>query len=1192
MKGKESNYFKLLQDCCDTFECWMQKDIEHDSTTGQIKYRDRPVFTEILQNEEENSVEPQIFVGEEAKIEGTRKTAARIHHKLFGKIEVEERKEGETDEMAKAFHEHRVYKNIVELDEKEKKLLLRLNRVNNLTFKVEYMRVPDKQIYFQRYVGEEKWNGFKYGVNLNHIKRTIDSDQFSTRIIVKPNNNEFGKDKFCTISRAEENPIKENFIFDFSYYINNKLLDNSDLIGDLYTDVNTRLNYYPRLASLNKERDELIIKQSSLQIGLDNVKSKYETTIQLRDAALEEITKLTQLLTSNYDTYGQVISVPWKYNKSQEYTQKRQTSASGTTKIITDTYGEDTYSFEIEIPNTTTVVEYPKYNDTMRSYFDQMDVYQKEYINSVKLLEELEPEKERIESELAEIEAYLDEIANKKNELNKLFYHKYSRFIQEGSWIDESYIDDNLYYLDALSVARISSKPKVTYDIGVVDIAAAYEYEEDRLLLESELGDRTYIEDPEFFGYRKDDFTKPYWELVIVTEKTYNLTDPSQNKIQVRNYTTQFEDLFQTIAATSQTLQFNEGSYGRMSSLMNENGTLKSEVLRDSIANSDIILMNATNEDVKIDKTGVTITSPSNRANVVKLVSAGILVSSDGGNHFSTAITGDGINADLLLAGVINTDELLIGGRSNPNFLWNRLGISSFKTNGDKIDYSSFVRMDQYGIYGIQNYSKDDREPQSMSINDAFEPLRLKDITDNPNAVFGLTWEGFFLNAANGTGKVTIGTGQDFRMSEYSNEQSRWIDRVIIGRLNNNDYYGFQLRNSDGQVVMETGDNGELYLKRKLRIANFGEEDTAEPYGWIYDDDSKRILIDEELIKTTDPEGKINQENTIEETITIGEEKSVERYLARYFYKYEQEGEGSVIKYYSFKHNILFATEVTNKKWEDTIQKQSDRVSLGIVDTYKRSQGLIKTNVDGAYSSLEYLTKVFSVKANAAVPLAQFTETEIGRIIETNENLAIFDNGNLFAKNAWIEGNINATSGKISGFLEVSGTLKHSNDEWKISDDGTAYFKNVDVSGTIKSVIFEYEKVQTMGGAMLVVPTMLIDKVTVMTSDEPVLIDETTTEETKTVRYEIVLDGIIPSNKRTSDGKTAKISFIGDAVSFGSSDAGMDEYIIEEMTDDNIDKDAKKSTIYMTVGAWRAGSVLTILSSVLAGALHLRRTRR
>ena len=1145
IKGKESNYFKLLQDCCSTFDCWMQKDIEHDPTTGQIKYYDTPVYTEIITSEENNNIEPQVFVGEEAKLDGTTRAAKRIHHKLFGKI----KKIGVIPEDT-SFQERCMYEAIKreDLDEKEQKLLLRLNRINNLSFKIEYMRVPDKQIYFKQFVGEEKWNGFKYGVNLKHIKRTIDSNQFSTRVIVKPNSNEFGKDKFCTIARADENPIKENFIFDFSYYINNHLLDNSDLIGDLYTDVNTRLNYYPRLANLNRERDEIIKKQSSLAVGLDSITAKYETAVQLRDAALEEITKLTQLLTSNYDTYGQIISIPWKYNKSQEYTQRRQNSAPGTTKIITDTYGGVDYTFEVQIPTTTTVVEYPKYNETLRSYLDQMDTYQKEYTNVVKLLEELEPEKQRIEAELAEISAYLEEIANKKNELNKLFYHKYSRYIQEGSWIDENYIDDNLYYLDALSVSRLSAKPKVTYDIGVVDISAAYEYEEDRLLLESELGNRTYIEDTEFFGYRKDDHTKPYWELVVITEKTYNLTDSSQNQVKVRNYTIQFEDIFQTITATSQTLQFNEGSYSRISSLMNENGTLKADAIKESIANSDFIIMNSTNEDVKIDKTGVTITSPNNRANVVKLVSSGILVSSDGGNHYATAITGDGINADLLLAGVINTDQLLIGGRSNPNFMWNKLGISSFKTSDGKIDYSSFVRMDQYGIYGIKNYSKDGREPQSMSINDAFEPLRLKDITENPNAVFGLTWEGFFLNAANGTGKVTIGTGQDFRMSEYSDDQSRWIDRVVIGRLNSEDRYGFQLKNSSDQVVMETDDTGELYLKRKLRISNFGEDNTIEPYGWVYDGEQidvnvKTILqekdTDGNLIfewKDTNSDGIFEQvpkmvfcdiynSNNTEEDEIIDYRyplytlyKTGEKYegvlkefedviftkdtvvyepidsFTSYFYKYETDiingQEKDVIKYYTIQDGIHFATRETTIKWQNTIKNQLDRVSLGIVDTYSRKHDFDKVNIDGIYSSSEYLTKVFSVKANAFLPTEQFTQRNITKLIEENENFAIFDNGNLYARNAWIEGNIRATDGTFKGKVYADegelndlsvlgaitvkgpyGTIKSETDgdsAWVINSDGTASFRNVKVSGKIETAIFEHEKVQTVAGTLLI----------------------------------------------------------------------------------------------------------------------------
>jgi hypothetical protein len=44
-------------------------------------------------------------------------------------------------------------------------------------------------------------------------------------------------------------------------------------------------------------------------------------------------------------------------------------------------------------------------------------------------------------------------------------------------------------------------------------------------------------------------------------------------------------------------------------------------------------------------------------------------------------------------------------------------------------------------------------------------------------------------------------------------------------------------------------------------------------------------------------------------------------------------------------------------------------------------------------------------------------------LIDPNENLAIFDNGNLYAKNAWIEGNIRATSGTL-GNLDITDELR------------------------------------------------------------------------------------------------------------------------------------------------------------------------
>jgi hypothetical protein len=87
------------------------------------------------------------------------------------------------------------------------------------------------------------------------------------------------------------------------------------------------------------------------------------------------------------------------------------------------------------------------------------------------------------------------------------------------------------------------------------------------------------------------------------------------------------------------------------------------------------------NEDVTWDNTGITVINTKENAHVIKIVSRGILISNDGGNEFKTVITGDGINADLLMAGRINTDMLLIGNSNSPNFFWDKHGISAFKVD-------------------------------------------------------------------------------------------------------------------------------------------------------------------------------------------------------------------------------------------------------------------------------------------------------------------------------------------------------------------------------------------------------------------------------------------------------------------------------------------------------------------------------
>jgi hypothetical protein len=122
---------------------------------------------------------------------------------------------------------------------------------------------------------------------------------------------------------------------------------------------------------------------------------------------------------------------------------------------------------------------------------------------------------------------------------------------------------------------------------------------------------------------------------------------------------------------------------------------LDGELFQKTIASSDFIISNSFNEEVVWDNTGITVTDSTNSSNVLKIVSRGVLISNDGGNNYKTAITGDGINADLLVAGRIDVGKLLIGDTDTPNFFWDKVGLSAFRTDDKKrIDYSSFVRLD------------------------------------------------------------------------------------------------------------------------------------------------------------------------------------------------------------------------------------------------------------------------------------------------------------------------------------------------------------------------------------------------------------------------------------------------------------------------------------------------------------------
>lgn len=553
-----------------------------------------------------------------------------------------------------------------------------------------YRKSYHKYVIFKEYIGDDNFVGFRYGINLKSIQRNIISDQIASKVIVQPNTNEFAPNGSCTIQQAFLNPTGENALYNFQYFINHGLLDERSLYDDLY-GTNGGVGLYINLKEWNLEAAPLIEELANLGITLNTLESRqiiystlYDEAVKLRDEAIKE------LASAGYAGVAANANVN-DYIKS--LAQKR------------DSYSSTIYH----------------YNDEKERNGSLLNSYRIKYINRAEILEA---------------------ITNKKQALVNDFQKKYFSFIQEGTWTSSDYWNPDLYFQAANMVLYTSSFPQVSYTINVLELSEIEGFKNYKF----KIADKTYIEDIEFFGYDRE--KRPYKEEIVISQIKYNLDDPSQNTITVRNYKTQFQDLFQRIAATSQSLQYNEGAYNRAASAVNGDGTINSVLLQNSLRNNELVIKNAKNQSVTWDDTGITISNFKNANEIVRLTSGGIVLTNDGGQSWTTGITGNGINADVVTTGRLDTNRIRIfNSNMQQSFEWNDKGINAFMWEGLResgtVNYGQFVRFDRYGLYGYKggdaNWDPDIADSGVVGIS--------KVIRDS---TFSLTWKGLHFNLPSG----------------------------------------------------------------------------------------------------------------------------------------------------------------------------------------------------------------------------------------------------------------------------------------------------------------------------------------------------------------------------------------------------------------------------------------------------------
>lgn len=655
--GSKSNRFNLIQELCETFECWAKFTIEHFSDGS-------PRFVYQVTNDPK-PVPGKIYYSKVASVAGD-----------YGNQ----------------------YSNDYNFNE-------RTYADGASFYGVNYERHILKWVSFKEFIGQDNWAGFKYGINLKGIQRKIDSNQLVSKMIVQPNANEYAENGSCTIQMATMNPTKETAMYNFNYFIQNGLLNRADLNRDLFGDSTGGMAYFSKLHAMNERLEPDI----------------YE---------LGQLGNVLVSLIARQQVYGALVEEA--KNNYQEY--------------ITDI----AKGLGISQSAAASVQRGSQYNDVINSWITKRNTAASIINQYTDVLTNTNALVSSYESEYNKLKDSLQVLAEQKEALNKMFYTKYSRFIQEGTWISEDYIDPDLYYMDAVEVLRTSAFPQVTYTIDVLELSEVEGFEPYTF----HIGDKTYMEDTEFFGYNTNG--SPYREEIVITQVLYHLDDPSQNTVTVANYKTQFEDLFQRIAAATTTLQYAEGVYNRAGSAVNGDGTLNSAYLKNSLEKNVGLIMGAPNGELTIDQDKGQIIASSGRGDLI-LNSLGILVGT--GGSYQTAISAEGINANVITTGRLNTKEVFIYGDDQETFRWDTYGLSAYAfdmtSTGDvvNVNYNKFVRMDRFGLYGIVNKTN-------------YKPASVDEVIKD--AMFSLTWKGLTMNVPEQTADV-ININNKFRVDGKGN---------------------------------------------------------------------------------------------------------------------------------------------------------------------------------------------------------------------------------------------------------------------------------------------------------------------------------------------------------------------------------------------------------------------------------------
>lgn len=372
-----------------------------------------------------------------------------------------------------------------------------------------------------------------------------------------------------------------------------------------------------------------------------------ETYTQIKERYKEYAKCITQIRTSQFWEDWKTSGTITPYFRVKGDSSNTPPMTAEWKKILNTARDGEKYYGNLELFYETDVSKYTKpenqiyarrqmnFNQTRQNIsdvFDKLMYYLNEFILNYENYTNIDAQITKIQSLANEYKERIDLLKEQKISVEYLFETKYQSYIREGVWNSEQYVDDDLYYLNAVNVLNNSCKPKLTYSINVIDLSPLEKYR----VYQFKVGDKAFIRDEEFFGgtYIDGVYTLNQ-ERIIFDEISYNLTDPSKNTYSVKNYKSTYDTFLQQITAQVQSMQFSKGNYDRAAKAISNSG-ISPRVLDNSLKDNITTFSNMLNDSVKLGNNGLTATNPKNPCQRIELNNNGFNFSVDGGKTWTS----------------------------------------------------------------------------------------------------------------------------------------------------------------------------------------------------------------------------------------------------------------------------------------------------------------------------------------------------------------------------------------------------------------------------------------------------------------------------------------------------------------------------------------------------------------------------